>query len=48
MIPSDPWNLDDPLEDLWAKIANIQRIATFGNVQIPDITIITLTLAMIR
>jgi hypothetical protein len=21
---SDPWNLDDPIEDLWAKIANIQ------------------------
>jgi hypothetical protein len=39
---SDPWNLDEPLEDLWAKIANIQRLATFGNVPILDITIITL------
>ena len=37
-----------PLEDLWAKIANIQRVATFGNVPIADITIITLTLAMIE
>jgi hypothetical protein len=45
---SEPWNLDDPIEDLWAKIANIQRVATFGNVPIADITIITLTLAMIE
>ena len=45
---SEPWNFDDPIEDLWAKIANIQRIATFGNVPIADITIITLTLAMIE
>jgi hypothetical protein len=45
---SEPWNLDDPIEDLWAKIANIQRVATFGNVPIVDITIITLTLAMIK
>jgi hypothetical protein len=45
---SEPWNLDDPIEDLWAKIANIQRVATFGNVPITDITIITLTLAMIE
>ncbi|KAI2494252.1 hypothetical protein MHU86_20270 [Fragilaria crotonensis] len=45
---SEPWNFDDPIEDLWAKIANIQRVATFGNVPIADITIITLTLAMIE
>ncbi len=37
---SECWNL--------AKIANIQRVATFGNVPIADITIITLTLAMIE
>jgi hypothetical protein len=41
MIPSGPWNLDDPLKDLWAKMDNIQRIATFGNLPILDITIIT-------
>ena len=45
---SAPWNFDDPIEDLWAKISNIQRIATLGQVPIPDITIITLTLTMIE
>ena len=45
---SEPWNFDDPIEDLWAKIVNIQRVAAFGQVPIPDITIITLTLAMIE
>ena len=44
----EPWNFDDPIEDLWAKIVNIQRVAAFGAVPIPDITIITLTLAMIE
>jgi hypothetical protein len=43
---SDSWNLDNPIEDLWAKIANIQRVAVLGQVPIPDITVITLTLAM--
>ena len=43
---SEPWNLDDPIEDLWAKIANIQRVATVGGVAIPVVTVITLTLAM--
>jgi hypothetical protein len=45
---SEPWNFDDPIEDLWAKIVNIQRVAAFGAVPIADITIITLTLAMIE
>jgi hypothetical protein len=45
---SDPWNLDDPIEDLWAKIANIQRVAALGHVPIPNITVITLTLAMLE
>ena len=45
---SEPWNFDDPIEDLWAKIVNIQRVALFGAVPIADITIITLTLAMIE
>ena len=45
---SEPWNFDNPIEDLWAKIVNIQRVATFGNAPIADITIITLTLAMIE
>lgn len=45
---SEPWNLDDPIEDLWAKIANIQRVAALGQVPIPDITVITLTLAMLE
>jgi hypothetical protein len=45
---SEPWNFDNPIEDLWAKIVNIQRVAAFGLVPIPDITVITLTLAMIE
>ena len=45
---SEPWNFDDPIEDLWAKLANIQGVATLGNVPIPEITIVTLTLAMIE
>ena len=45
---STPWNFDDPIEDLWAKIANIQRVAAFGAVPIADVTIITLTLSMIE
>ena len=40
---SEPWNLDDPIEDLWSKIANIQRVATLGALPIPDLTVITLT-----
>ena len=40
--------LDLPLEDLWAKIANIQRVAAFGHVPLAEVTIITLTLAMIE
>lgn len=43
---SEPWNFDDPIEDLWAKISNIQRVATLGALPIPDLTVITLTLAM--
>lgn len=45
---SEPWNLDEPIEDLWAKIANIQRVAALGHVPIPNITVITLTLAMLE
>ncbi|KAI2503218.1 hypothetical protein MHU86_11241 [Fragilaria crotonensis] len=45
---SEPWNLDDPIEDLWAKIANIQRVAALGQVPIPNVTVITLTLAMLE
>jgi len=48
MTLSDAWNFDDPIEDLWAKISNIQRVATVGGVPIPTITVITLTLAMIE
>lgn len=45
---SEPWNFDDPIEDLWSKISNIQRVAAFGDVPLADITVITLTLAMIE
>jgi hypothetical protein len=45
---SEPWNLDKPIKDLWAKIANIQRVAALGQVPIPDLTIITLTRAMLE
>lgn len=37
---SKPWNLGDPIEDLWAKIANIQRVATLGALPIPDLAVI--------
>lgn len=43
---STPWNPDAPLENLWARITEIQRIATAGNAPIPDVAAITLTLAM--
>jgi hypothetical protein len=46
---SEPWNIDDPtIKDLWAKISHIQCVATLGQVPIPDITVITLILAMIE
>ena len=45
---SEPWNLDNPIKNLWSKISNIQRVARLGAVPIPDITDITLTLAMIE
>lgn len=45
---SEPWNFDNPIEDLWGKLANIQRVAALGGVPIPEITIVTLTLAMIE
>ena len=45
---SEPWNFDSPIEDLWVKLSNIQRVATLGNVPIPDITVVTLPLAMIE
>ena len=45
---SGPWNFDDPIEDLWDKIENIKRIATLGQAPLTDVTIITLTLAMIE
>jgi hypothetical protein len=45
---SEPWNFDHPIEHLWAKLSNIQRVAILSNVPIPEITIITLTLAMIE
>jgi hypothetical protein len=45
---SEPWNFDDPIEDLWAKIANIQHVAAFGAAPVTDVTVITLTLSMIE
>lgn len=46
---SEPWNLDkNPIENLCSKISNIQCVARLGAVPIPDITVITLTLAMIE
>jgi hypothetical protein len=43
---SDPWNPDEPLENLWRKIFEVQRIATAGGAPITDVAAITLTLAM--
>jgi hypothetical protein len=45
---SELWNLDSHVEDHWAKLSNIQRVAILGNVPVPDITLVTLTLAMIK
>lgn len=46
---SETWNFDNPIKDCWwAKTAYIQCGATFGAMPIADITIITLTLAMIK
>ena len=45
---SEPWNFDDPIEDLWRKIDNIKRVAKLGKAPITDVTAITLTLAMIE
>ena len=45
---SEPWNFDDPIEDLWDKIGNIKRVAALGQAPLTDVTIITLTLAMIE
>jgi hypothetical protein len=47
-VLSKPWNFDTPIEDFWAKIANIQRVAALGDVPLADITIITLTFAVIE
>ena len=44
----EPWNFDDPIEDLWKKLENIKRVADLGKAPITDVTIITLTLAMIE
>jgi uncharacterized phage-associated protein len=43
---STPWNPDDPLENLWKRIVEIQRVATAGAAPITDVSAITLTLAM--
>jgi hypothetical protein len=43
---SDAWNPDQPIENLWIKIFEIQCIATAGNAKISDVAAITLTLAM--
>jgi hypothetical protein len=43
---SDPWNPDEPIENLWTKMFEIQRIATAGAAEISDVAVITLTLAM--
>jgi hypothetical protein len=43
---STPWNPDDPLENLWKRIGEIQRVAMAGGAPITDVAAITLTLAM--
>ena len=45
---SEPWNFDAPMEDLLVKIAYIQHLVLCRKVPNPNITIITLTLAMIE
>lgn len=41
-----PWNPDDPIEDLWKRIEETQRIATTGGAPITDEAVIALTLTM--
>jgi hypothetical protein len=36
---SEPLNSDNPIEDLWSKISNIQRVATLQHAYITNITI---------
>lgn len=40
------WNIDEPIERLWIRLAEIQRLAEEGNDKIHDNTLIELTLDM--
>jgi hypothetical protein len=44
---SDPWNPDEPLENVWKQIFEVQRIATSGGAPITDISTILLSVAAI-
>jgi hypothetical protein len=43
---SKPWNLDSPIEELWASVDNILHLACNAHANILEVTIITILLAM--
>jgi hypothetical protein len=43
---SRPWNPDSPIEELWASVNNILRLARNGHANILEVTTITILLAM--
>jgi hypothetical protein len=40
------WNADDPIEDLWSRNVEVQRLASVANEAIPDTAVIRLTLSV--
>ena len=42
------WSVDDPIEDLWLRIREIQRFALAGHEEIPDATAVRLTLEVLE
>ena len=45
---SADWNPDNPMEDLWNRIHEVQRFAEAGNDPIPDTTAVRLTLPVLE
>ena len=43
---SKPWNPDSPIEELWASVDNVLRLARNGHADISEVTTITILLAM--
>ena len=45
---STPWNPDRPIEDLWASVDTIRRIAEDGQAPITEVTAISLLLDIFK